>query len=164
MVVPPHQYLKPVGSLLKVPLDKSNIINNCSVTSSIIKTVEKSQPTLGPLDNIETSKMQQWIEYSIVYAANIDCSQDSHTILKELDDTLSITTYLIASRPTIADVLLYHVLVNILASLGNSDKESYMNVCRWFDNIQQNKLFRQSNKLVNFTINYLSRIANIKVD
>nr|CAI5837941.1 unnamed protein product [Callosobruchus analis] len=163
MVVPPHQYLKPVGSLLKVPLDKPNIIGKCSVTSSILKAVEKSQPSLGPLDNIETAQMQQWIEYSIVYAANIDCTQHSIIVLKELNEILSTKTYLVASRPTIADVLLYHVLVNIVASLTNLEKEKYMNVCRWFDNIQQNKLFRQSNKLVDFTINYLSRISSIKV-
>lgn len=50
-----------------------------------------------------------------------------------------------------------HILLqNSLTPFG---KEKYLNVCRWFNNIQQDSVYRQANKLIDFgTIHLASRV------
>ncbi|KAL3286798.1 hypothetical protein HHI36_001292 [Cryptolaemus montrouzieri] len=90
----------------------------------------------------------------MVYVIHANSYQNIHLIFNELNEALSLKTYLVSHKLTIADVVLYYLLCNVMAGLTPIEKELYMNISRWFDNIQQIDAIRQSNKLVNFSSNY----------
>lgn len=42
------------------------------------------------------------------------------------------------------------------------EKEKYIHLSRWFDNVQQDSSLRQSNNLINFNTNYLATLVPAK--
>ncbi|CAG9829307.1 unnamed protein product [Diabrotica balteata] len=161
MVVNIYKYLNPVATLLKVKLDntKSDKAPNSTIINTVFTLLNKSNSALGPSNDLERVEIQQWIEYVLVYASHVDNVQNSKIVLKELNDVLALKTYLVSHRLTIADVLLFYVLVQLMDSLSTLEKEKYLHVCRWFDNLQQDESLRQKNKVVDFSSNFLATLV-----
>lgn len=113
-------------------------------------------------NSIEMAEIRQWLEYCVVYVLNVENVQNVEQVMKELDMLLSSKTYLASFEATIADVALFYSLHNIMANLSYLDKEKYLSVSRWFDNIQQDDSIRQKNKMVTFSTNYLTCKAPAK--
>lgn len=107
-------------------------------------------------NGLEMAEIRQWLEYCVVYVLNVENVQTVEQVMKELDTLLSSKTYLASFKATIADVAMFYSLYNIMVNLSYLDKEKYLNVSRWFDNIQQDDLIRQKNKMISFSTNYLS--------
>ncbi|KAJ8935025.1 hypothetical protein NQ314_013050 [Rhamnusium bicolor] len=164
MVVRPQQYLEYIASLLNVKLGKiclNNSVYTCvignktisGVYNIIISLLLESKSNLSGTDPLEKAEIQQWIEYGVVYAVHIDNPHNLKQILNELNGIFATKTYLVSHKLTIADVLLYYILLNFMK------KEKYFNVSRWFDNLQQDTLLRQSHKIIDFNTNYLVSVA-----
>ncbi|KAK4883971.1 hypothetical protein RN001_000242 [Aquatica leii] len=164
--------LMQVASYLKVQPGKiqigSNLIPvrtiNDSTTKGFVSIIfemlkEAKCNFTNPLDIAE---VRQWLEYCIVYTARADGSQNIENMLKELNNLLSTKTYLVSYKMTVADIVLYYMLHNVMGNLSYLDKEKYLHVSRWFDNLQQNSLVRQKNTIVDFKTNYLIVAAPVK--
>ncbi|XP_018576950.1 eukaryotic translation elongation factor 1 epsilon-1 [Anoplophora glabripennis] len=174
MVLNPQQYLEQLASHLKVPLGKIQINEDsiCSrtignktvtgVTNIVLSMLIESNSNLWSKDSLEKAEIQQWLEYGIVHVIHIDEPQNLRQILSDLNDMLATKTYLVSYKLTVADVMLYYILINAMVAMSYLDKQKYMNLSRWFDNLQQDACIRQSNKLVDFSTNYLASLAPSK--
>ncbi|XP_044744613.1 eukaryotic translation elongation factor 1 epsilon-1 [Coccinella septempunctata] len=159
--------LNQISSYLKVQQGKININGDSIITRTkdknvqsgfvniIMDLVNESKIKNNITTQIEKVQLWQWLEYCISYAVHLNSHQNNQHILNELNGVLKFKTYLIAHKLTIADVALYYILYNVMLNLTPVEKETYLNVSRWFDNLQQNSAIRQSNKLLNFTSNYV---------
>ncbi|XP_060528284.1 eukaryotic translation elongation factor 1 epsilon-1 isoform X2 [Cylas formicarius] len=134
------QHLADIAKFLQTPLGKistkEELISRShgdktvsGVFNIIFSLLSESKSSLGPKNILEEA-------------------QDFNGILRT-------KTFLVEDRITIADVFLYYTISYIMENLANADKEKYLNVSRWFDNLQQNVSLRQSRKLVDFNINFL---------
>lgn len=103
--------------------------------SHVLKLLEVSESSLAPLNSVEKVEIQQYLEYSLIYASHLNNHQNVNTILqvgtknlveinlmlcllKELNGLLSLKTYLVGYRLTVADILLYYILWNVLVSIN----------------------------------------------
>ncbi|KAJ8925320.1 hypothetical protein NQ315_009150 [Exocentrus adspersus] len=174
MVLNPQRYLTQLATFLNVPVKNikvnETLICTCTVGNNTVKGIiniiisllMESKSSLWSTDPLEKAEIQQWLEYGIVYAVHIDESQNLKGILSDLNDILAIKTYLVSYKLTVADVLLYYILLNAVASMSYLDKQKYMNVSRWFDNLQQESCVRQNNQIVDFSTNYLTSSTQSK--
>nr|XP_023017982.1 eukaryotic translation elongation factor 1 epsilon-1 [Leptinotarsa decemlineata] len=156
-----HQILDSISSLLQVkfPKDTSKDQSKHEVISTIFELM-KSTENLEyiPKNRTETAEIQQWIEYGIVYGAHLETQQNISFILTELNNILATKTYLAAPRITVADAFIYHVLLKTMGSLSNLEKEKFLNVCRWFDTVQD-RFSRKKSELVDFSSIYLATLV-----
>lgn len=173
MVIINEQYVKNVAEYLDVPLGKITTKNGFlvhihknqsteGVINIILSLLKDSKSNLTPKDISEESLARQWLEYVIIYVGNISTYQTTQFLLKDLDHILSTKTYLVQNRLTIADIALFYSLLDLVASLSSFDKEKYLNISRWFDNIQQDPILRKKNNLVDFSTNYLANLVPAK--
>ncbi|XP_060528281.1 eukaryotic translation elongation factor 1 epsilon-1 isoform X1 [Cylas formicarius] len=160
------QHLADIAKFLQTPLGKistkEELISRShgdktvsGVFNIIFSLLSESKSSLGPKNILEEAQVRQWLEYAIVYVLNASSDQNIQTLLKDFNGILRTKTFLVEDRITIADVFLYYTISYIMENLANADKEKYLNVSRWFDNLQQNVSLRQSRKLVDFNINFL---------
>ncbi|CAG9766066.1 unnamed protein product [Ceutorhynchus assimilis] len=170
MVTISPKYLNQIAQYLGAPLgkitQKDNIytrVNNNQTSTGTINIIfsflKDSKSNLGPNDPLQEAAMFQWLEYGIVYAANANNGQNVKVLLRDLNTILSTQTYLVGHRLTVSDVFLYYVLADIMAGLSSLDKEKFLNVSRWYDNIQQDAALRQKNNFVDFSSNYLANLV-----
>ncbi|CAH1114599.1 unnamed protein product [Psylliodes chrysocephalus] len=161
MVVNIQKNLNQIASLLKIKLDdaKINKIPNSGVTNKVFQLVSAPNSSLGPKNQMEILEVQQWIEYINVYVVHVDSPQNARIVLKELNEILAEKTYLVGFRLTIADILLFYTLKKVMRSLSGLDKENYLNLCRWFDNLQHDALIRPNNEVIDFSSNYLAALV-----
>lgn len=173
MVTISQKYFNDIAQYLRAPLGKITVKDGLYVNTNkdqstigviniILCFLKETNSNLGARTVLEEAQIRQWIEFTIVYVGNANNNQNIHLILKEINNMLSTKTYLVGNRFTIADVSLYYGLLNIMASLSNLDKEKYMNVSRWYDNIQQDSALRQKNRFIDFSTNYLASLVPAK--
>ncbi|XP_018325211.1 eukaryotic translation elongation factor 1 epsilon-1 [Agrilus planipennis] len=141
--------------LLTCTIDKKPVCGFINIVSELLR----KSSVLNYNGNIE---IYQWLEYALVYASKVDCATNSRQILDELNEILANRTYLVLNILTVADVTLFYFLHNTMAHLSNVEKEKYINVCRWFDNLQQNQCLTNRKELVQFNTNYLSLFVPLK--
>ncbi|KAF5280386.1 hypothetical protein FQR65_LT03195 [Abscondita terminalis] len=164
--------LMQVASYLKVPSGKIQIdsnlvpirITNDSTTKGFISIIFEllNEAKLSINKALDVAEARQWLEYAILYVARADGSQNVEQVLKELNNLLSTKTYLVSYNISIADVVLFYMMHHIFVNLSYLDKEKYLNVSRWFDNVQQDALVRQKNSMIEFKTNYLTVVAPAK--
>jgi glutathione S-transferase len=81
----------------------------------------------------------------------------------ELNEYLATRSYLIGEKLSLADLVVYYSLVDIVDNLLPNEKEQYLNLSRYFDFLQNSNELRQGAKVVNFaTIHLLGWNSNIK--
>ncbi|KAJ3649728.1 hypothetical protein Zmor_021453 [Zophobas morio] len=168
MVVNAVKPLNQLASFLKLQAGKITFSENTLPTrvvnknstfgyiNIVIDLIKQANSNLEGCTDLEKAEVRQWIEYAILYAAH---SELSHQVLRELNAVLATRTYLVSHRLTAADLFLYYILQPTMENLAILDKERFVHVSRWFDNLQQDSSIRQSNKLVNFSTLYLASVA-----
>lgn len=166
--------LNQVASFLKVSPGKLTFnstsipvrtVNNSTTTgfiAIILELLKHANSNVAVLNIKDKAEVKQWLEYAIVYIINNNNSQNIMQVLKELNEILSSRTFLISNKLTIADVVMYYVLYHIMINLSYLDKEKYLNLSRWFDNLQQDSCLRQKNTKIDFSTNYLTIIAPVR--
>lgn len=53
----------------------------------------------------------------------------------ELNSFLETRSYLVGQRLTLADLVVFYAISDIMAQLSPLEKENYLNLSRWFDHI-----------------------------
>ncbi|GLH08779.1 hypothetical protein R5R35_002035 [Gryllus longicercus] len=149
------QYLNaPVGKLaFDVGGNISATLSNSTVTgfATIVLSLAKLSKTPQFGRNIEDEVVvRQWIEYIACYGRCLE-SSSSRRVLEELNDVLSSGAYFVGNYQTLADVVIYYILYNVMLGLTLQEKEQYQHLSRWFANMQQDPALRQKNRLLVFS-------------
>lgn len=146
---------------------KSDLLTQCLIVQWFDYTVLFIDPAVN--SKASTELLLQvgycWIETDfivplkiILHAGNWD-EHDSNNIvlsfLQELNGYLSTRSYLVGQSLTLADVVVYYSLCDIMRSLTPVAKEKYLNVSRWFEHLQNIGEIRQSMPLINLSTIYL---------
>lgn len=137
---------------------KSNEILSGFATVILSLASESKDDSVKQLnEDLETQCLvSQWLDYSVLFVS--PAVRDRHAtncLLKELNQYLSIRTYLVGNSMTVADLAVFYTIENIIMSLGPLDKENYLNISRWYNHLQQNKQVRQGGNSVNFSTIHL---------
>ncbi|XP_041359393.1 eukaryotic translation elongation factor 1 epsilon-1-like [Gigantopelta aegis] len=101
-------------------------------------------------DVAERAAIEQWLEYRTCFLDRCATDKDVTTILKELNMYLADKVYFVGHHMTLADIVLFHGLHCIVGDMTHQEKEIFMNVSRWFSNMQQNENLRQDLRCLNF--------------
>lgn len=165
------QYLTQIATYLRVPPGKITFdsfslpvrtYNNTSTKgflNIILAYVKESKSELLGKTAEDKADVYQWIEYADVYLQQRSVSQVISDLLPGLNGVLSSKTYLASNKLTIADVILYYMLLSVMESISHIEKERFVNISRWYDNLQQDDGLRQRNSLINFNASFLSTVA-----
>ncbi|XP_077293143.1 aaRS-interacting multifunctional protein 3 [Arctopsyche grandis] len=143
--------------ILKVSINGKEYAGLASI---IFRLIEGSkQHSLSDLQ--QQCLVYQWLEFASCNGSQLNTnSPQGKSLLRELNTYLENYSYLVGYCITIADVVVYHVVYDAILSMHPPEKETHLNLCRWFDHIQFDEEVRQTNKIVNFSSNYvLSRIS-----
>ncbi|XP_074640235.1 eukaryotic translation elongation factor 1 epsilon-1-like [Tubulanus polymorphus] len=107
----------------------------------------------------EQTFISQWLEYRV---KNLDKAlineRIPHDILKELNGYLADRTFFIGHQISLADIVLFYGLHNVMGHLTFFDKQKYMHLSRWFQQMQFTDRLRQNNPEISFQRNYLYNI------
>ncbi|XP_061447611.1 eukaryotic translation elongation factor 1 epsilon-1 [Rhineura floridana] len=106
----------------------------------------------------EKAIVQQWLEYRVTQVDKQSSKEDIRIILKDLNSYLEDRVYIAGNNFTLADILLYYGLHQIIADLTVQEKEKYLNVSRWFNHIQHYPGIRQHLPSIVFIKNRLYNI------
>lgn len=111
---------------------------------SIAKYFQRSSKDFDGLSLEERMTVEQWIEYASTTVKFSD-SESERVVLKDLNSWLKDKAYFVANTLTVADIVMFYHLHSIFAErLTFQDKELFIHVSRWFQNVQQNSNIRQS--------------------
>ncbi|XP_075216834.1 aaRS-interacting multifunctional protein 3 [Lycorma delicatula] len=149
-----NDVLKDLEKYLKTSKKVKEPVNLVCGLGSIILEMVSSVNSKGMLGFSEVDKalVRQWVEYVSIYYPFINKSSSvTHQVLKELNGVLSRQSYLVKNYKTVADIVLFYVLWNVVSVLSFQEKEQYLNVSRWFNTLQQDNKLRQSKPLICFS-------------
>ncbi|XP_069127170.1 eukaryotic translation elongation factor 1 epsilon-1-like [Argopecten irradians] len=144
----------------KVPVLKVQNNTNPKGLITVAKYITRSSKNAANLLGAtpeEKAAIDQWLEYRVTRIDRSTLDKDVTNNLRELNQYLTDKVYVMGNSLTLADILLYNGLVRVMGSLSFYEKESFMNLSRWFDNIQHQTAIRQSLELVHFQRNQLYR-------
>ncbi|XP_075441854.1 eukaryotic translation elongation factor 1 epsilon-1 isoform X2 [Ascaphus truei] len=112
-----------------------------TIASHLVKEAKKEELLGASIE--EKALVQQWLEYRVIRIDRLSCKEDIRNILKDLNSYLEDKVYLAGNMFTLADILIYYGLHPIIADLSVQEKETYINVSRWFSHIQHYPGIRQ---------------------
>ncbi|KAI0210938.1 Eukaryotic translation elongation factor 1 epsilon-1 [Lamellibrachia satsuma] len=99
---------------------------------------------------LEQALVSQWLEYRVMQLDRCSRDDDLHRVLKELNGYLMDRTYFAGHHLTLADIVLYYGLHRIFSKLTFQEKEKYIHLSRWFNQIQYENNVRQKFSTVYF--------------
>ncbi|XP_053322262.1 eukaryotic translation elongation factor 1 epsilon-1 [Spea bombifrons] len=112
-----------------------------TIASYLVKEAKKEELLGASVE--DKAIVQQWLEYRITRIDRIASKEDVRNILKDLNAYLEDKVYLAGNILTLADILTYYGLHHVIADLSIQEKETYINVSRWFSHIQRYPGVRQ---------------------
>ncbi|XP_027755524.1 eukaryotic translation elongation factor 1 epsilon-1 [Empidonax traillii] len=141
----------------KVPVLQTNngpgLTGLMTIAAHLVRQAKKDQ-LLGNTAE-EKAVVQQWLEYRVTRVNGGSSKEDTRIILKDLNMHLEDKVYLAGNVFTLADILMYYGLHQIMVDLTVQEKEKYLNVSRWFNHIQHYPGVRQHLSNVVFIKNRL---------
>ena len=118
---------------------------NTILTVSIEKLTNPPYEFLGGADAVRQIEVRQWLSFAKksrdTYSRSDTSSWDN--VMKVLDETLRSKSYIVGTNITLADAVVYHLLVEFIDVINLS---SNLNVQRWFDHVQH--IFRRNDKTI----------------
>ncbi|BFZ16977.1 hypothetical protein BsWGS_20016 [Bradybaena similaris] len=117
--------------------------------SSIAKHLQRTSTEFRDVSLEDRMLVEQWLEYRL-YIESLQDAESEHAVLQELNSYLQDKVYFVGHSLTVADILLYHSLHRVFKHLSFHAKEKFINVSRWFDNVQHERRLRQSLTLLPF--------------
>ncbi|XP_076441195.1 eukaryotic translation elongation factor 1 epsilon-1-like [Babylonia areolata] len=150
------QFQSPYGGVSASKKDQTPTVktkNGKTVTGFATVARHLSQAGNVPCDlNMEEqAAVDQWLEYHVTQVVHCDQGQHCAQVLQELNSYLSDKVYFVTHHPTVADIIIYHGLYDVFMKLAYQEKEKYIHLSRWFDNIQQDERIRQSLQVLPFS-------------
>ncbi|CAI9539396.1 unnamed protein product [Staurois parvus] len=122
----------------QIPVLQTNkdpsLVGLTTIASHLVMEARKEE-LLGDSTE-EKAIVQQWLEYRITRIDRLSSKEDVRTILKDLNMYLEDKVYMAGNKLTLADILIYYGLHPIILTLSIQEKETSINVSRWFSYIQ----------------------------
>jgi aminoacyl tRNA synthase complex-interacting multifunctional protein 1 len=84
-------------------------------------------------NSLHTAYIHQWVTFSQV---DLAANRSATEYLDLLEQSISSTTYFVGNSVSLADIFLYVYLHETMLSLTDDQKQSYINLVRWFNLIQ----------------------------
>ncbi|XP_013789555.1 eukaryotic translation elongation factor 1 epsilon-1-like [Limulus polyphemus] len=109
----------------------------------------------------ESSLINQWLEYRTVYINQVHQKSDMVRVLEDLDLVLQKKVYFVGNRLTLADISIYYGLHRIFVSLTFQEKEKYLHLSRWFNQVQHVPEVRQTLPVVVFSKSRLYKTTTL---
>ncbi|KAK7100564.1 eukaryotic translation elongation factor 1 epsilon-1-like [Littorina saxatilis] len=136
----------------QLPMVKTKGGKTVTGVSTVARHLSQAGTVSCGLTLEDQAAVDQWLEYHVTQVVHCGQNQQLCTqVLQELNNYLSDKVYFVTHHPTVADIILYHGLHNIFTKLAFHDKEKYVHLSRWFNNIQQDKRLRQSLQPLTFS-------------
>ncbi|XP_071836227.1 eukaryotic translation elongation factor 1 epsilon-1-like [Apostichopus japonicus] len=125
-----------------------------SIASFLVQNSE--QPSLhGGSCHMTKAQIQQWLQYRVTIVDRCLNEKDVTTVLKELNSFLESRVYFVTSSLTVADLVLYFGLFATFNQLTLQEKEKYLHLSRWFNNVQRVAKLEEFYPILPFSLNYL---------
>ncbi|KAJ1524038.1 hypothetical protein ONE63_010578 [Megalurothrips usitatus] len=115
-----------------------------------IVTKENKQHLLGSSPE-EKAFVRQWLDYAVTTVNYVDLPNVSRQVLKDINVTLGDRTFLAGNVQSLADIVLYHLLFKAVSNLTLQEKEQFLHLSRWYNNLQQDSNIRGSNSTLTFS-------------
>ncbi|XP_075069145.1 eukaryotic translation elongation factor 1 epsilon-1 [Mixophyes fleayi] len=129
----------------QIPVLQTNkgpsLVGLATIASHLVAEAKKEE-LLG-VSVEEKAVVQQWLEYRVTHIDRSATKEEIRHILKDLNLYLEDKVYMAGNKITLADILTYYGLHPIIADLSVQEKETYINVSRWFSHIQHYPGVRQ---------------------
>ncbi|CAG2238940.1 AIMP3 [Mytilus edulis] len=103
----------------------------------------------------ERAAIDQWLEYRLNNIDRAHQEKDTNAFIKDINTYLEDKVYFVGHQLSLADFLLYYGLHNLIRDLTFYEKQKYMHLSRWFDNVQHAENVRQTQTLIPFQKNIL---------
>lgn len=78
----------------------------------------------------------------------------------ELNGHLIGSSYLVGQSLSLADLVVFYALSDIMKQLSPQEKEQYLNLSRWYDHLQQQDDIRQGSSFINLSAIHLLACSN----
>ncbi|CAG5115279.1 unnamed protein product, partial [Candidula unifasciata] len=115
----------------------------------LAKHLQRTSAEFRDVSLEDRMQVEQWLEYRL-YIESLQDVESERAVLQELNSYLQDKVYFVGHSLTVADILLYHSLHRVFKHLSFHDKERFINVSRWFNNVQHDRRLRQSLTLLPF--------------
>ncbi|XP_077990867.1 eukaryotic translation elongation factor 1 epsilon-1-like [Glandiceps talaboti] len=146
-----------VSSETKTPVlhteNGGSITGLASITKYLTQKSGKQKLLGGSCE--QKAVVGQWLDYRVTQVDRCNSREEVKTVLKELNHYLSDRVYMSGYHFSIADLLLYYGLHSILSESTMQEKQKFMNLSRWFDNVQRYPDIQQHLPLLIFPKNTL---------
>ena len=145
-----EEFLK-LNPFAQVPvLETKDLIIRDSV-AIIAYLAKKYGPEWYPNDPVVSARIQEWLALSAsgiltgpgrarlieVFGAKFnqkEVVQESHTVLKKINNLISESEWLVGDKPSIADIACYTYVAH--APEGRVSLDGYPNILRWLKNVE----------------------------
>ncbi|XP_018415845.1 PREDICTED: eukaryotic translation elongation factor 1 epsilon-1 [Nanorana parkeri] len=122
----------------QIPVLQTNkgpsLVGLATIASHLVAEAKKEE-LLG-VSAEEKAIVQQWLEYRITRIDRLSSKEDVRNLLKDLNMYLEDKVYMAGNKITLADIIIYYGLHPVIADLSVQEKETCINVSRWFSHIQ----------------------------
>ncbi|XP_072267830.1 eukaryotic translation elongation factor 1 epsilon-1 [Pyxicephalus adspersus] len=129
----------------KIPVLQTNkgpsLVGLATIASHLVTEAKKEELLGASIE--EKAIVQQWLEYRITRIDQVSSKEDVRNVLKDLNVYLEDKVYMAGKKITLADIIIYYGLHPIMADLTVQEKETCINVSRWFSHIQHYPGVRQ---------------------
>ncbi|XP_077113834.1 eukaryotic translation elongation factor 1 epsilon-1-like [Ranitomeya variabilis] len=115
--------------------NKGPSLAGLATIASHLVTQARKEELLG-VSIEEKAIVQQWLEYRTTRIDRLTSKEDVRTALKDLHSYLEDKVYMARNAITVADILIYYGLHPFIADLSIQEKETYINLSRWFSHVQ----------------------------
>ncbi|XP_052122373.1 eukaryotic translation elongation factor 1 epsilon-1 [Frankliniella occidentalis] len=141
------------ADILKVySLNKTHDGSLPGFCASLVMLAKKSKQLHLLGDSPEDQAVvRQWLEYAVSTANYVDVPNVSRQVLKDINTNLSERTFVAGNFRSLADIVLYHLLHQVVVSLTFQEKEQFVHLSRWYNNLQQDGSIRGPNPLLTFS-------------
>ena len=105
---------------------------------------------------LKINKLKNTLILMFIFAFQFSCmdSADKKEIeqhFKKLNEHLCRQSYLAGDKITAADVLLFHGIHHFYLEMTYQEKDKFLNLSRWFRDLQQNAKLRRGKSLISFS-------------
>ncbi|XP_064606673.1 eukaryotic translation elongation factor 1 epsilon-1-like isoform X2 [Liolophura sinensis] len=116
--------------------DGSGVVKGSACIATCLGRTSSRDKSVFSHDPQEAALIDQWLEYKVSYLDRCTSEKDLHNALQELNGYLSDRVYLVTSHMTLADLVLYYGLYDTMKGLTFYEKERFIHLSRWFNNIK----------------------------
>ncbi|KAG5674003.1 hypothetical protein PVAND_003996 [Polypedilum vanderplanki] len=132
--------------------EKDKFIIGFSTIVNFFHDLNEKEQTQQSIENYYLTK--QFFDFANVFIRSTS-KRDKYAACLELNEYLETRSYLIGQSLSLADLVVFYALNDIMVQLSPLEKENYLNLSRWYDYLQNQPPILQTGKVINFSTIHL---------